>query len=382
MRSDYSGMARSILASVRANFLPEHDYRLATASAFEHIDLQFYRRTQASLEALGFVFVADIEDRTISGAGSVVTFVRAMRHPDTEATAAFFFVQPLARGFVEFETLLSDKHFIVDTNLPQGDSIADFPDIDTAYHAPGSALEKMLNAHSRRVRERLSRQEGTKAEPVATFEAVVLAQNLMNRSKHDHLASIGWVPLDYLMRQARGDDEMARGIHEAIQDILDGETKNGAMPMVRAGDAGPQIAAGDNEELVSRVYTQALQDRQDGLKLAAAELMVYHVEMLSQEVNSGASFEQYFRWASVEEISEAVSRLESLALQEVARIVSRAIDVAFPDGLPATDDEKSELAAWTEAQERRLGELATEFEEFNGRILDTLAEFYRKSRNR
>ena len=141
-----------------------------------------------------------------------------------------------------------------------------------------------------------------------------------------------------------------------------------------------EMSTSENEELVSRVYTQALQDRHDGRKLAAAELMVYHIEMLSQEVNSGASFEQYFRWASVEEISEAVSRLESLALPNVAQIVRRAIDVAFPNGLPATDEEKSELIAWTEEQEERLSALATEFEKFNGRILNVLAVFYRKSK--
>jgi hypothetical protein len=124
----------------------------------------------------------------------------------------------------------------------------------------------------------------------------------------------------------------------------------------------------------------APQDRHDGRELAAADLMVYHIEMLSQEVNSGASFEQYFRWASIEEISEAVGRLESLALSDVAQIVRRAIDVAFPNGLPATDEEKSELTEWTEEQEELLGTAANEFEEFNGRIINVLAAFYRKSR--
>jgi hypothetical protein len=42
----------------------------------------------------------------------------------------------------------------------------------------------------------------------------------------------------------------------------------------------PEMSTAKNEELVSRVYTQALQDRQDG-----RDLVVYHIEMLSQEVN-------------------------------------------------------------------------------------------------
>jgi len=140
-----------------------------------------------------------------------------------------------------------------------------------------------------------------------------------------------------------------------------------------------EMSTRENEELVSRVYTQALQDREGGRKLAAADLMVYHIEMLSQEVNSGASFEQYFRWASVGEISEAAGRLESLALREVAQIVRRAIEVAFPEGLPATDEEKSELTEWTAEQEELLSAAAGEFEEFNGRIINVLAAFYRKS---
>ena len=141
----------------------------------------------------------------------------------------------------------------------------------------------------------------------------------------------------------------------------------------------PEMSTTENDELVSRVYAQALQDRQDGRELAPAELMVYHIEMLSQEVNSGASFEQYFRWASVGEISEAADRLESLALSDVAQIVRRAIDVAFPSGLPATDEEKNELTEWTEEQEELLSGATNEFAEFNGRIINVLATFHRKS---
>jgi hypothetical protein len=142
----------------------------------------------------------------------------------------------------------------------------------------------------------------------------------------------------------------------------------------------PDMSTAENEALVSRVYTQALQDRQDGRKLAPADLMIYHIEMLSQEVNSGASFEQYFRWASVEEIGEAVSRLESLGLSEVAQIVRRAIQVAFPKGVPATEEEKNELPEWSENQMELLGKAANDFEEFNGRIINVLAAFYRKNK--
>jgi hypothetical protein len=140
-----------------------------------------------------------------------------------------------------------------------------------------------------------------------------------------------------------------------------------------------EMSTPENEELVSRVYTQALEARADGQKLSAADTVIYEVEMLSQEVNSGASFEQYFRWASVEEISRVVGRLESLGLPEVAQFTRTAIDVAFPNGVPASDEEKDDLTEWTEDQEERLSTLADAFEEFNGRIINVLAAFYRKN---
>ncbi len=141
-----------------------------------------------------------------------------------------------------------------------------------------------------------------------------------------------------------------------------------------------EMSTAENEELVSRVYTQALEDREQGRDLDAAALMVYHIEMLSQEVNSGASFEQYFRWASVDEIARASDRLESLKLSDVAELVRRAIAAAFPDGVPSSDEEKNDLTEWTVEQEERLSALAGEFEQFNGRIINVLADFYRGSR--
>ena len=87
-----------------------------------------------------------------------------------------------------------------------------------------------------------------------------------------------------------------------------------------------EMATPESEDLVSRVYTQALQDRHDGRALDDADLMVYHIEMLSQEVNSGASFEQYFRWASVEEIAQAVGRLSRLR-----GIAATPADHSFPE---------------------------------------------------
>lgn len=102
---------------------------------------------------------------------------------------------------------------------------------------------------------------------------------------------------------------------------------------------------------------------------------VADVDQLVMEVNSGASFEQYFRWASLEEIERIVPTLRETGLPEVAAIAEEAIAVAFPGGLP-TDVEAHEAATlWSPAQAQRLHALFLRFEEHNGRITNALAAY-------
>jgi hypothetical protein len=140
-----------------------------------------------------------------------------------------------------------------------------------------------------------------------------------------------------------------------------------------------EMSTPENEALVSRVYTQALQDRAEGRRLGGPEQLLYEVEMLSQELNSGASLEQYFRWASPEEIGCAAARLEQLGQHEAARLTRDAVATAFPGGLPASEADMDWLTDWLPEQEARLQALADAFTEFNGAITNALAGFYRRS---
>jgi hypothetical protein len=140
-----------------------------------------------------------------------------------------------------------------------------------------------------------------------------------------------------------------------------------------------EMATPENEALVSEVYSRLLLGRAEGKALNAAEQMLYEVEMLTQEVNSGASFEQYFRWSSLAEIRAAAGRLEELGQAEAARLTREAVAVAFPGGLPASDAGLEELTDWSGDQEERLGELAEAYTGFNGAITNALADWYRRA---
>jgi hypothetical protein len=224
VKIQYDAIAQSVLGAVQKNFLPEHEYVLANPRAFADLDLSFYQITQASLEGSGFVLVADVEDKTISEFGAIKTFIRVMRHPQSAAIAAMYYVPPLQRGFLEFESLFSDRHFLLDTGAPAGNSVAVFPSIDAVHYPPGVPADEMHAAHAARVRSYQASKRNAEALHISSFDDIVQAQNLMNRTKHDHLASIGWVTLEYLEQQSGGNTELAAGVYAAIQGILSGES--------------------------------------------------------------------------------------------------------------------------------------------------------------
>jgi hypothetical protein len=133
-----------------------------------------------------------------------------------------------------------------------------------------------------------------------------------------------------------------------------------------------------NATRVDKVYSAVLDALNAGKTISAQAEMVYQIEMLSQEVNSGASFEQYFRWARVTRDSRILQYLKDLDLPEVCEIVERAFAAAFPDGIPEDDDEYDLCMEWSEEQEQQLASLFSEFEDFNGVILNKLGRFIKQ----
>ena len=136
-----------------------------------------------------------------------------------------------------------------------------------------------------------------------------------------------------------------------------------------------EIATKENQDLLSSVYTRVMKLANAEKVLSDHENYIFQVELLSQEVNSGASFEQYFRWVGKSELDLIVKYVSRLDIPEVVNIVEEAIMVAFPNGIPEDEDEYEECTEWSDSQERRLEELFEMFEEFNGVITNRLGEF-------
>jgi hypothetical protein len=136
-----------------------------------------------------------------------------------------------------------------------------------------------------------------------------------------------------------------------------------------------EIATEENEQAVARVYEKAMSAVHSAQPLSKELRLVHNIEHMLQEANSGVSFEQYFRWAPLTEICEISQQLNSIGLADVAAIVERAIDVAFPNGLPDSQEAKDEATEWSEEQENKLNELFVPLEELNGRVMNVLGAY-------
>jgi len=141
-----------------------------------------------------------------------------------------------------------------------------------------------------------------------------------------------------------------------------------------------EISTDENEQLVSKVYEGAMRALHAGKEITEQEKFVYQVELLSQEVNSGASFEQYFGWVGKSEVDEILTYIERLDMPQIYPIVEEAIHSAFPNGVPGDEDEYEQCTDWSEEQETRLEELFEKFEAFNGAITHKLGQFIKANK--
>lgn len=216
---DFISIAEHIINTIQSNFLEEHEFLPATLSSFEELDKNFYATTQKYMEEIGFTYIADLENRNISKQG-IQTCIRTMHHPETKAMAAFFYVPSLQIGFLELESVLTNNSFIVNTTTPKSNAITTFPTINMEYHPVDISASQLYSAHLEHVMKILSVNKNTKCISITSYDDIVKTQNLMNKIKHDKLASIGWVTLEYLKNQTHGDEEFAAKIYEAAQQIL------------------------------------------------------------------------------------------------------------------------------------------------------------------
>ena len=136
-----------------------------------------------------------------------------------------------------------------------------------------------------------------------------------------------------------------------------------------------ESATAENEASVRAARQRVAAAEAAGTPVSRRDAVVEDVYRLLMEANSGASFEQYFRWATAAEIGRIVTALHDVGLADIGELTERAIAVAFPGGVPADPATLEAATDWSDEQEQRLSDLFDEFEQHNGRILNALGRY-------
>lgn len=137
-----------------------------------------------------------------------------------------------------------------------------------------------------------------------------------------------------------------------------------------------EMSTDESDATVKRICELVSAARGAGRAVTPDQQMIYDVDYLMLEAGSGASFEQYFRWASLEEIGRILTALRTVGLDHVAEITERAIRVAFPGGIPTNiEEDEPDPTDWSDDQARELRVLFSELEKQYGHVTNTLAAF-------
>jgi hypothetical protein len=211
----------------------EHTYRVVRPESFRHLSRDFYDSMQQRLQALGFRHVADVEDETVKRQKpDPRTFLRIMTTPDGVVNATIYQVRPTllwrllmflsgmrATRNVEFQTELENGYQVVTTTLRSQDLFPTSPRLYRNFQPREMPVDNLYQSHLDIV-ERVAREARVKPMPNVTLDDILGFENRQIALQHEHLASIGWVTKDYLLKQSGGNQKVAEALYEEIQNIL------------------------------------------------------------------------------------------------------------------------------------------------------------------
>jgi len=246
--------ARTILANMKESYATPAMLARADAAAFPHLDIARYDALKTALERQGFRWLGDFENVVMNRSAISLlapTIARFCTSRDGHLVIAYFQVQPhtqrrlkllLAgllnlrwidaprdfianrkmRQCVDIETEFDDGSFLVTTNAAQAALLSQPPKVQTDFHAFGTSLPKLLDAHRANLGAIL---HGGQRSPVAvtTAEAMLNMQKRLASHKLAFRESVQWVTQEELRAMSQGNAKLADAIHAEVRRQLAGE---------------------------------------------------------------------------------------------------------------------------------------------------------------
>ena len=206
-------MARKILDDTRHIHTPPHTFINADLTKFADLDIETYDIRQQEYEAAGFELLGDMENKTISDMGQIVTFMRVMYHPKEQTIGYFYHVGMFDLFIDQLGTDSEEGTFYVTTNSPFSDEDNTIQGIDLQM-LPGSEFKELLDAHLSRIDKTVTRK------PIDTIEKYIASENSLVAKKRDALQAVGWVTKEMILKNSGGDETLTECVYDALQRIL------------------------------------------------------------------------------------------------------------------------------------------------------------------
>ncbi|MHC4955864.1 MAG: hypothetical protein ACYTGZ_18610 [Planctomycetota bacterium] len=222
--------ARKIRGTLAALYRSPHEFASFSFDEFPLLDESFYDETEDALTRMGFRFLHDIRDVTVSEATGMPQCGRVMSDPHGTARVGIFHIRvggwqrmiapisgvPRDIFAVEFLTELEDGCFMMTNNAAEAPAGTPLPDTWAVEKHPASiGLEDLYARHLDRVRaagvlpRRIHREEDVLASYDRQWEqAAAFWRNRNGRLTHDEFVEV-----------AGKDSRLVRKVHEELDRI-------------------------------------------------------------------------------------------------------------------------------------------------------------------
>jgi hypothetical protein len=210
--SECQQAAQNILETIQQTNKPPHIYQEVSLDDFKDLDTQGYSQLTSQFEHLGFRYIGDLENKTVSQQQQIITAIRIMYNAQTKVVASFYYF--MDNFFVEFTSKIDDK-FIMTTNAIESGNDDDIEQLDTMY-IPFANVDEVLQNHLNRIAI-----FDSLLHDIDSLDAYIQMENQMLTYKYNYLKSIGWITKDYLLKHSGGDEILSECVYKQIQLLLE-----------------------------------------------------------------------------------------------------------------------------------------------------------------
>jgi hypothetical protein len=190
---DEDEAAEHVAASVGQLCIGKHEYAPVDARRFKHLDLAWLNASQQKLESLGFGFLQDMENLTLSrGSSGPKTFLRMHLGRNGTAMAALYHFK---LGFLlrmigakearvcDVETEFSNGQWVCTGNAEAAGALQSPPGVDTLQLPASTPIEAVVQAHDARMAKFMARCPEARPVRMATIEDSLRAQDRLQEIK-------------------------------------------------------------------------------------------------------------------------------------------------------------------------------------------------------